>query len=195
MNDAKILFDFSQSIGVNMNILDIGGGYTTVDYVDNTFEEIASQIKKNLDTLFKDMEDLTVIAEPGRFFVDISHTVVTTIIGKKYKTDPETKEKSIVYYLNDGAYGSFSDSLLNDFLENKKSTSTFPDIKEELFKCRIFGPTCDSFDLVAEEMLLPDLNIGHNLYHRNMGAYPAQVFFNQETFNGFKSPLCIYFLN
>lgn len=35
------------------------------------------------------------------------------------------------------------------------------------------GPTCDSIDIVAENVLLPELNIGDLVIGLQMGAYTA----------------------
>jgi Pyridoxal-dependent decarboxylase, C-terminal sheet domain len=46
----------------------------------------------------------------------------------------------------------------------------------------IFGPTCDSIDVICRSVLLPKLNVGDWLYFTNMGAYTMAA---ASSFNGF----------
>lgn len=55
-----------------------------------------------------------------------------------------------------------------------------------LITCSIWGPTCDSLDLVSEACLLPScLNIGDWILFESMGAYTIPTSTN---FNGFAPP-------
>jgi len=60
---------------------------------------------------------------------------------------------------------------------------------ENEYKCKIFGPTCDSQDIIENELLLPELNIGEWLYIPNMGAYTCSSWTD---FNGFKKAIKYY---
>ena len=71
------------------------------------------------------------------------------------------------YYLDDGLYGSYSAQLFDH--------ATFPlealvDAGES-FASVLAGPTCDSIDIVAENIVLPKLNVGDLILGRSMGAY------------------------
>lgn len=46
----------------------------------------------------------------------------------------------------------------------------------------IFGPTCDSIDVICRSVLLPELKVGDWLYFTNMGAYTMAA---ASSFNGF----------
>ena len=178
-----------------MTLLDIGGGFPGRDDEKITFESIANNVKQALETHFKDWKDLSVIAEPGRFFVSRSHTLITSVMNKKYKTDPKTGEKRIVYYINDGVYNSFFNIPLDHFVAKETNTFPFSERNEKKYKCKIFGPTCDSIDLVSEEIMLPDLEVGEYIIHTDMGAYTVAVVPGQESFNGFNKTLVKYFIN
>lgn len=54
--------------------------------------------------------------------------------------------------------------------------------REELFASTVFGPTCDSIDVIARSVLLPKLKVGDWLYFNNMGAYTMAA---ASSFNGF----------
>lgn len=50
-------------------------------------EGTAKKINESLDKGFGDIEDLKIIAEPGRFLVKSSHILAFNVIGKKKKID------------------------------------------------------------------------------------------------------------
>jgi len=131
------------------------------------------------------MQDNTIqfIAEPGRFFVEKSHTLVLNVIGKKRETitnDANEIEDIIIYYLNDGVYGSF-----NCIYFDHKTPIVLPfneRNENKMYKSKIFGPTCDSIDLISKEIMLPELAIGEWVYVENFGAYTTAA---SSSFNGF----------
>lgn len=53
---------------------------------------------------------------------------------------------------------------------------------ESLYPSTVFGPTCDSMDVLSRGVLLPKLNVGDWMYFQNMGAYTSAA---ASTFNGF----------
>lgn len=53
---------------------------------------------------------------------------------------------------------------------------------QPLYASTVFGPTCDSIDVIARSVLLPKLQIGDYLYFQNMGAYTMAA---SSCFNGF----------
>mmetsp|Transcript_19505 Transcript_19505/g.29344 ORF Transcript_19505/g.29344 Transcript_19505/m.29344 type:complete len:719 (-) Transcript_19505:122-2278(-) len=56
------------------------------------------------------------------------------------------------------------------------------DVDDGLYPSTVFGPTCDSIDVIARNVLLPKLDIGSWLYFQNMGAYTSAA---AGSFNGF----------
>ena len=59
----------------------------------------------------------------------------------------------------------------------------------ELHKSRLFGPTCDSIDLISNDSMLPELAIGEWVYVENFGAYTVA---SSSNFNGFKTNVFKY---
>lgn len=53
----------------------------------------------------------------------------------------------------------------------------------DLFASTVFGPTCDSIDVIARSVLLPKLTVGDWMYFQNMGAYTMAA---ASSFNGFQ---------
>jgi ornithine decarboxylase len=163
-----------------MNFVDIGGGFPGYDVPDGVqFEDIAKEVNRGIDDFFQD-ENIQIIAEPGRYFVCSSHTLVSNIIGKKKNND------KFVYYLNDGIYGSFNCVY---FDHAKPVIQPYNERDGKLYESVVFGPTCDSIDVIAEQCQLPDLAIGEWVYVENFGAYTSAA---ASTFNGFQQTRCVY---
>ena len=151
------------SMGIQINIIDIGGGFNQSNFID-----CAEQIKKGM-ALFREK---TFISEVGRFLVEQSHTLYLHVICKK------VNDKRI-YYLDDGVYGSIGCKIFDHAKVNIKSSKH----DDQLFESTLYGPTCDSFDLIEESIYLPDLNVGDKLYIENFGAYTTA---SASSFNGYK---------
>merc|ERR1712137_435362 len=56
----------------------------------------------------------------------------------------------------------------------------------------LFGPTCDSIDMVCSDVELPELEIGDHVYFFNMGAYTSAA---ASHFNGFSPPKSYYIIS
>lgn len=54
--------------------------------------------------------------------------------------------------------------------------------KRSLYSSTVFGPTCDSIDVISRSVLLPRLDVGDWMYFTNMGAYTIAA---ASSFNGF----------
>jgi len=103
---------------------------------------------------------------------------------------------NILYYINDGLYGSFNCVLYDhaaitpEILKSRGCTRF--DKRENtppLFPSTIFGQTCDGFDCIIKSVELPKLEVGDWLVFRNMGAYTVAAASN---FNGFSKPYTRY---
>jgi diaminopimelate decarboxylase len=188
INECKKAYDIALKIGIDISIIDIGGGFPGIDR-DIHFEDIAKRINDGMSDFFSDELDkgsIKFIAEPGRYFAESSHTLVLNVIGKKNVIDEETGEKIIVYYLNDGIYGSFGCIY---FDHNNPNVLPFNERNDKVHKSRLFGPTCDSIDLISNEIMLPELAIGEWVYVENFGAYTVA---SSSNFNGFKTNVFKY---
>jgi diaminopimelate decarboxylase len=176
IKDARFALDKAKDYGFKFDTLDIGGGFPSDTEL---FASIAQTVNFSLDTYFKDIPN--IIAEPGRYLVEKSHTLVVSVI---------TVKSDRRYYINEGLYGSFNCvyfdhaypvfvpyTLKSDNVLYKKST--------------VFGPTCDSMDVLGDSYLLPDLSVGDRLYVENFGAYTCAASSN---FNGFNAPTRYYII-
>lgn len=188
IRSAYKVFQMGKKVGYNFHLLDLGGGWPGTDAdCAITFPQIAAHIRPLIDELFP--ENINVIAEPGRYFAAASHTLVLTVFAKREMQDDESGSKKFLYYVNEGVYQSFN-CIFFDHVQPLPSL-LFPGERKELYKCTIFGPTCDSMDCVAKDILLPELAVGEYLYFKNMGAYTVAA---ASPFNGFKSCPTTYYV-
>ena len=142
--------------------LDIGGGFP-IDYLEPALpiEDFCAPIRAALAAL---PDGTRVIAEPGRFICGPAGTVVTTVMGRAWR------EGRWWYYLDDGLYGSFSGQLYD---HARYPIELLRPAEGPRFHSVLAGPTCDSIDVVAEDIELPELHAGDMLVGRQMGAYTA----------------------
>ncbi|XP_017025001.1 ornithine decarboxylase 1 [Drosophila kikkawai] len=183
---AKNLFKFGELLGYDMDLLDIGGGFPGSD--DGKFEKISEIVNTSVERYFPD-ERVKIIAEPGRFFVAAAYTLICKIHAKREVRNEAGKLDTVMYYLNDGVYGSFN-CILYD--HQVVTAEHYLDEANSLpqFKSLIWGPSCDALDKISEDLLLPNLNRGDLIGFPNMGAYTVPI---ASPFNGFELPKTLYF--
>jgi len=100
---------------------------------------------------------------------------------------PVIDEPDVAYYLNEGIYGIFFSFLLEPDLVFRINWFARKDRdnqrKEQLvFRSVLFGPTCDSRDLITPSIYLPLLEIGDVFYVTHAGSYTNAC---ASSFNGF----------
>jgi ornithine decarboxylase len=141
-------------------VLDIGGGFP-IDYLEPVapIDEFCAPIR---DALARLPQTIRVIAEPGRFICGPAAIGLATVMGRA------KRDGRWWYYLDDGLYGTFSGQLYDH--------SRFPvepvlPHDGERQHCVVAGPTCDSIDVVSEDIMLPELEIGDLVVARQIGAY------------------------
>jgi len=147
------------SLGHAPVMLDIGGGFP-VDYLDAgmPIEEFCAPIRRALDELPSAMR---IIAEPGRHIAAPAAICVTSVMGRALR------DGRWWYYLDDGLYGSYSGQMFDHAAYPLEAPArggdTYPSV--------LAGPTCDSIDVIRENLDLPKLEIGDVVVGRVMGAY------------------------
>ncbi|KAF5355222.1 hypothetical protein D9758_005978 [Tetrapyrgos nigripes] len=161
-----------------------------------------------------------VIAEPGRFYVSRAFKLAACVIARRGPSSPteddsfgqdeadkdkEVKPK-VMYYINDGVYGAFNCilfdhqvvhpyvlSLGGSFHVPSSSATQNSDLIPTgmaLLPCSVWGPTCDSIDLICPLTYLPSsLAVGDWLGFDNMGAYTVCA---ASRFNGFDVSRVVY---
>jgi len=183
---AKSVFNTAEQMGINMDVLDIGGGFPGTWGQDIiSFPAIVSVIAPLLDRYFP--SHINVIAEPGRYFCCSCSTLVTRIIGKREEVFQG--QTIFSYYLNDGLYGSFNCILYDHVTPVPYPFNDANVLSAQNFKTTMYGPTCDSLDKIVQDYQFPELQVGDQIYFPNMGAYTKAA---GSEFNGFQSPKVHY---
>jgi ornithine decarboxylase len=165
---------------VELAALDIGGGFPG-PYLGNDvppYHWYFDTIKEALQTL--DKPDIPLLCEPGRALCAEGMSLVTQVILKKANS----------LYINDGTYGSFDELTLPGWTGDYPVRAYALDangkaqlVQGALVPFRVFGPTCDTLDVLPRPAMLPDgVKDGDFLLFDFMGAYSVAV---RTTFNGF----------
>lgn len=158
-----LMDELERELPVRFEVLDIGGGFPVAyDAPVAALEEVAAAIRPLLEPR---AHDLDIIAEPGRIMVAEAMTLVTSVVGVADRPDGRW------YYVDDGLYGSYSNVLtegvhppvfaVDDAAGQARRTAT------------VAGPTCDSADVIARDVDLPELAPGDLLVSPVMGAYTS----------------------
>ncbi|CAO1628660.1 unnamed protein product [Parajaminaea phylloscopi] len=155
---------------------------------------------------------LRIIAEPGRYYVQKAFSLACNIIAKRdarsdadaddVEATPQVEEvevasektPEIMLYQNDGVYGAFNNIMFDHQSVTPKTLTLRREFvygregeadalaSSRLRPCSVWGPTCDSIDLVRKVCELPeDLEVGDWLVYEDMGAYTICA---ASTFNG-----------
>lgn len=120
-------------------------------------------------------------------------TLATHIIAKR-AVQMEDGQIAMMYYLNDGVYGSFNCTIFDHWeveptpiIVNGDGMNCME--MRESHLTTLWGPTCDSMDCIKRDVHLPEMHIGEWIIFREMGAYTMCA---GSTFNGFKLPSIKY---
>ena len=155
----RLITEANEELSNPMNVLDIGGGFP-VDYARSGFVE--AEFFQPITTALNEIpDDMDLIAEPGRYLVAPTVTGIASISGKARRGD------YIWYYLDDGIYGSYSGQLFDHVNYPLQIISNNVSRQRSI----IAGPTCDSIDIIAEDIELPDMDEGDLVIGHMMGAY------------------------
>jgi len=164
--------------GITLSLVDIGGGIP-VRYLEDVYsiDDVATLINARAKELFP--EGIRFISEPGRFIVANCMTLITRVIGVNDLNGTRR------LYIDDGCYNSLSENVFGHC-----NYELLTDKSGETQAYMVFGPTCDSMDIVAKDYHLPEMGAGDLLLIPNTGAYTNTA---ATHFNGF-DPARILFL-
>lgn len=155
---CRDIFERMAQAGHPLRLLDIGGGFPVSYKVHMmSLESFCRPIREALEVWFPGTD---ILVEPGRVVSASAATLVARVIGKA------KRHGMTWYYIDDGVYGSFSGSVFDH--ARYEVTSLRGGDPEP---CVLSGPTCDSFDVISKEELLPPMEVGDLVVAHNMGAY------------------------
>jgi ornithine decarboxylase len=160
---------------INPDIIDVGGGFPVAfpGLVPPDMHSYMDNIREAFDAL--NLPKKTKLwCEPGRALVQESGSLITKVELRKDNR----------LYINDGFYGALFDA--------GNSKLTYPvrviradgrPLSQKMIKFVVYGPTCDSIDVMKTPLLLPaDIDEGDYLEFGQTGGYAVAL---QSGFNGF----------
>lgn len=139
---------------------------------------------------------------------------VSGIVRQAIADSAQPLQDDFAYYINDGVYGAFNNLLfdhatvrprklrgalcpqhrdlvdgINTLRVAEEEEGVCAPQDESLYASTVFGPTCDSMDVLSRGVLLPKMDVGDWMYFQNMGAYTSAA---ASTFNGFPTTETFY---
>ncbi len=160
--------------GVPIRFLDVGGGFP-VNYANHAvppLEDFFAVIRDGLSRM-PIGRDCTVMCEPGRALVADAVSVVAQI----------QLRKGNALYINDGIYHSLSETALASVHLPARLIAPGRETSLETADYTIFGPTCDSMDVLPHTVSMPaNAAEGDWIEFGQIGAYSNAM---ATRFNGF----------
>ena len=169
---SKALWVLARDRGVDLDTLNIGGGFP-VEYTKPvcSISEIVRVVKDTVRAIFP--RHMEVIVEPGRVLVGDAGILATKVIAKA------TRDEQQWLYLDVGVFNGLMESM------GGIEYSLLVEKDGAMSKWVLAGPSCDSFDVISREAILPELEIGDKVYIMSAGAYTTAY---ASHFNGFPAP-------
>lgn len=179
---VRIASDVISTSGVDVDALDIGGGFPAdldpqnppppiTDYFDIVQKTLAAQ----------NMSHLQLLCEPGRSMVAGGGQLVVRIEGRK----------GDLLFMNDGTYGGMLEGgPLVDLVYPHRLIRVRGDAPlQNLEPFRLAGPSCDSVDMMKGPYMFPsDIGEGDYIVLDQLGAYGEVT---RTGFNGFDQVILV----
>ena len=176
IRNASRLWERARSRGLRLQVLNMGGGIP-VRYMQESLkvEDIAYYVKGLLRKYFS-TPPYELQMEPGRGIVGDQGILVARVIGKAKRGDENW------LYVDTGVFNGLAEALggirYPIYIERKG------DLKEWV----VGGVSCDSMDVIAKKVYLPEPDVGDRIFFLSAGAYTT-VYASE--FNGFPKPKVI----
>lgn len=179
---ARECIKIGRQVGHSMEIIDIGGGLPA--------GELDSELLETLRSTKNDPLGYQIISEPGRYLSSRSCLLATRVIGKREKQNRKC------YHINDSLYHSFNCVLMDGVSFEDQSDQFYSRFNHndqselgQLKNGSMFGMTCDGYDVIVKNLMMPELNVGDWLIMGGMGAY---TYGPRSNFNGMTTLDSIY---
>ncbi|MFO0996379.1 MAG: type III PLP-dependent enzyme [Alphaproteobacteria bacterium] len=180
VEQAAWLFRECSEAGVQLSMLNIGGGFPTryrrtIPGIPAYGAAIEESLQRHFGNRIPD-----IIVEPGRQMVGSAGVIQTEVVLISKKSERDRKRW---VYLDIGKFGGLAETM-DEAIQYPITSSTR---KGPLGPVVLAGPTCDSADILyerADYRLPEDLAIGDKLEIRAAGAYTTT--YASVAFNGFE---------
>ncbi|XP_038065153.1 ornithine decarboxylase-like [Patiria miniata] len=201
---TRPIIDKGRRLGLDMKLLDIGGGFPGRLYPEEPFEKFAEAVREALEENFPPSSGVRVIAEPGAFYTRSAGYLVANVMAKRiyksrgnkdtYHTVNDSTDKAIsMYYLNVGVFNAFNGpaaQFVPTFFEypeplHPKESGE----KQQLKPSCLWGPTCHPKDVIFDKCMMPEMESGDFVMFHDMGGYVTSC---ASGFNGYEVPPMSY---
>ncbi len=187
---CKYLFDSAKSAGINLKMINMGGGFPS-NYLmpTHSLETYAKEIMRFLKEDFPD-EFPEIIVEPGRSLVGDAGVIVSEVVMISRKSVMNQYEW---VFLDVGKFGGLIETIDESIkypIFSEKGIINGSGVKDVI----LAGPTCDSADVLYEKYnykLPKDIKEGDRVFILTTGAYTTT--YCSVYFNGFP-PLKVHIL-
>jgi ornithine decarboxylase len=169
---SSLVWRGAEAMGLKLRLLNAGGGFP-IQYLKPipSTAEISSVIDKSIRSSLP--EGLSLAVAPGRALVGDAGVLVTTVIATAVRDSKKW------LYLDVGVFNGLMEAV-GGIKYPMMADKAGPSVNWVLS-----GPTCDSFDVISEEVELPDLSVGDRVYIKSAGAYTTAY---ASHFDGFRIP-------
>jgi diaminopimelate decarboxylase len=165
----KFIKEIKNNFGVDIKYIDIGGGFASSGACPNNVDldkwnvpdikEYAEKICKPLNEFFKSSSKPKLILEPGRYLVDESMYLLTTIVAIKN-----------IFGIKSIFVDAGVNILPSDYYRKHKIKAlTYKSPAKELVD--LYGPLCMQVDILESGIMLPKVDVGDILMISTTGAY------------------------
>lgn len=144
---SRLVWNAVEREGISLWMLNIGGGFA-IKYTEciPPIDRIAAVIAETLREEFP--TGVEIFVEPGRAIVGEAGILASTVIAKAKRNGQNW------LYLDVGVFSGLMESI-GGFRYSMTSDRDGP-----VRKWVVAGPSCDSFDVISNEVELPELQIG-----------------------------------
>jgi len=173
IKSASSLWEKARSKGIRLQTLNLGGGIP-IRYLRESLriEDIAYYLRGLLRKYFTFMPAELQI-EPGRGIVGDQGVMVVSVIGKA------RRDRERWLYIDTGVFNGLAEAL------GGINYPIYIHREGPLHEWVIGGISCDSMDVVAKRVYLPEPEVGDRLFILSAGAYTTVY---ASHFNGFPGP-------
>ena len=176
IRNSSRLWEMARRKGLRLQVLNMGGGIP-VRYMQESLklEDIAYYVRGLLRKYFP-TPPYELQMEPGRGIVGDQGLLVAKVIGKAKRGGENW------LYVDTGVFNGLAEALGG--IRYPVYVERYGELKEWV----IGGVSCDSMDVIAKRVYLPEPEIGDRIYFLSTGAYTT-VYASE--FNGFPKPKVI----
>lgn len=158
---AKYIGDLARKHSLELEYVDIGGGFYGIMEGKPTFNDYFSAISNGLSSYF-DLEHITVIVEPGNAIVASAIDFVSQVVDVK-------KIHNFYVVTTDGSRNDLDPFYRkqNYFYSIDSNSNSSPSVPMQI----ISGGTCLEYDKIFELKDAALLQIGDRINYKSVGAY------------------------